>query len=213
MSQPFDRGQGPGRGAPGPSASPFGAHPGAHGGQQHGGSPFGDAAQPGPRSSPFGAPGADLQGQPAAGTGAPGGSSVARGSAGGTAQGAPGDPFGTGAPQAQAPAAFGAEVPRKELTVSGPPLAVLWAALVAAVVGVGVALLPWGPTSPVGWLFAGPVAILLLGRYGSEDVRRRTDSLYATHPAAVPLYWAAVAVTVLAVLATALLTAFWVGRL
>lgn len=86
-------------------------------------------------------------------------------------------------------------------------------ALAAAVVGAALAFLPWHFLRPIGWLLAGPVAILALGYFTTTDNKRRASGLYAGNPAAKALYVVALVAALAAVVITALLTAFWVGRL
>ncbi|WP_293876700.1 hypothetical protein [uncultured Brevibacterium sp.] len=114
----------------------------------------------------------------------------------------------------QAPnAPFAPETSSGDLTVAGPPMHILFIVLGCAVLGIIIAVLPWGFTGIIGWLIAGPVAILMLGNFTTTDVRRRAGGMYASRPAATTLYWVAAILTLIAVIVTAILTALWVGHL
>lgn len=114
----------------------------------------------------------------------------------------------------QAPdAPFAAEAGPSDLTVAGPPMHILFIVLGCAALGIIIAVLPWGFTGIIGWLIAGPVAILMLGNFTTTDVRRRAAGMYASRSAATTLYWMAAILTLIAVIVTAILTALWVGRL
>lgn len=108
---------------------------------------------------------------------------------------------------------FGNDTAPTDLTVAGPPMHLLFIVLGCAVLGVIIAVLPWGFTGIIGWLIAGPVAILMLGNFTTTDVRRRAAGMYASRQAATVLYWVAAIVTLIAVVVTAILTALWVGHL
>lgn len=110
-------------------------------------------------------------------------------------------------------APFAPETNSGDLTVAGPPMHILFIVLGCAALGIIIALLPWGFTGIIGWLIAGPVAILMLGNFTTTDVRRRAGGMYASRPAATTLYWLAAILTLIAVIVTAILTALWVGHL
>lgn len=90
---------------------------------------------------------------------------------------------------------------------------ILFIVIACALIGVLIAVLPWGFTGLIGWLLAGPAAILMLGTFTTTDVRRRAAGMYASRPIATTLYWVAATLTIIAVIVTAILTALWVGRL
>lgn len=113
----------------------------------------------------------------------------------------------------QTPFGSGTTAHATDLSVAGPPMHILFIVIGLAVLGIAIAVLPWGFTGIIGWVIAGPVAILMLGNYTTTDVKRRASGMYASRPAASTLYWVAAIVTIIAVIVTALLTALWVGRL
>jgi hypothetical protein len=98
--------------------------------------------------------------------------------------------------------------------VGAPPRAWLLAALVAGLVAAVVALtLGASVLYAVGaWLLAGPVAIGLLAVFTQQDVRQRSLPIYAAPHWLPALYWSAVAVAGVGVLAGAWSIAEWAGR-
>lgn len=108
--------------------------------------------------------------------------------------------------------------------ISGPSVGlqigtprVLWLALGATVslVGLGLAaflgmtLLP----AVIGWALSGPVAIGLLAVFVHTETKRRAMPTYLGYAWVKPLYIATMALAMVAVFASALRIAFWVGRL
>ncbi|MYM20134.1 hypothetical protein GSY69_09180 [Brevibacterium sp. 5221] len=173
--------------------------------------PFGDAAPP--AAQPQG------QGRPQAGSAPAGGQPGVFGQPQQPSAFAP--PAGQQGQQGQQPEGgnFGVQRPAADLQVSKPPTAILFGVLGAAVLGVAIAVflgtvaVGWGPATILGWLLAGPVAIVLLGVFASVDTRRRAEALYAVDPTARLLYGVCAVVCAAAVITTAILAAVWVGRL
>lgn len=85
-------------------------------------------------------------------------------------------------------------------------------AIATAVVGGAAALLVSGPLLILAWLLAGPVAFGLIAWFANRDTRERARALYSESPLSRILFWAAVAVSIVAVLIAALQLAFWIGR-
>lgn len=101
------------------------------------------------------------------------------------------------------------------LPVAGPPLAWLVSAMVAALLGAGLAL-ALGDTIGVAfgaWVVAGPVAIGLLAAYTTQDTRERAQPVY-THPSWTPgAYWVVLVVAIVGIALAAWRIAGWAGRL
>lgn len=123
-------------------------------------------------------------------------------------------------PAGPAPGGFaGFEAPTPggsgDLAIGRPP--VHWLAICAAVVIVGglvALLLGAAPPFAVGaWLLSGPVAIGLLAAFTTFDTRARARSTYASPDWVKPAYVVCLVLCGLAVIASAIRIAFWVGRL
>jgi hypothetical protein len=201
VTSPFDHNQRGSQGSWPGAAAPFGQSAGnpAAPGQ----SPFG----PGPGSAGQG-PGAQSPGAQSPAGQVPAGQNPF-GQQGSTQQGAtpqtPDSPFSAQHPQG---GAFD-----QDFSFAGPPLVLLYISAGLAVVGIVLALLPWNWLAPIGWLLAGPGALLTLGRFSAVDTRNRASGLYAFKSLAGPLYWTAAGIAVVGIIVTALFTAFWIGRM
>ncbi|MGW6694916.1 hypothetical protein ACWF62_14210 [Rhodococcus sp. NPDC054953] len=115
---------------------------------------------------------------------------------------------------------FGAQAAR--LTASAlsgePPVKWLVAAGVAAVVGAGTgvgAVIAGGPTivAFLGWLLAGPAAVLLLGGFTTRDTAQRALPSYTEKAAAKWCYGIVAAVALVGIVLGAWSIADWAGRL
>lgn len=161
------------------------------------GPPGGSPAPPGDRGGGFIPPGGAPAGAPAPGGYVPGGFTP--------------ESLGTSVPGFVDPpsSSFDGTDP-----VGTPPWAWLLAALVVGLVAVVIALtLGASVLYAVGaWLLAGPVAIGLLAVFTQQDVRRRSLPIYAAPHWLPALYWSAVAVAGVGVLASAWNIAEWAGR-
>lgn len=93
------------------------------------------------------------------------------------------------------------------------PVMWLYFSIGSAVLG---ALLAWllGSTALtlVGWLFAGPVAIVLLGCFHKTDTFRRASGLYAEPSYLKTIYMTTIAVCLVAVIISAVFVGLWWGR-
>jgi hypothetical protein len=100
------------------------------------------------------------------------------------------------------------------LTVAQPPLPLLIAAGVAALVGIVAGAIFWSdPIALIGWALAGPVAIFLMGAFVRGDTYRRAEPVYV-RPTWIGAAYAIVAVaSVAGIVVGAVGFALWLGRL
>lgn len=93
------------------------------------------------------------------------------------------------------------------------PVVWLYASIGSAVVGaVGAWLSSLSALTVLGWLFAGPIAIGLLGIYHKNDTLRRASGLYSEPSYVRTVYVTALVICLAAVLVTAVFVGLWWGR-
>lgn len=98
---------------------------------------------------------------------------------------------------------------------SSAPAIWLYASLAVSVIALVVALV-FGATPAlaiVAWVLAGPVAIALVAVFTLQDNRARTAALYSVNPAMTWIYRGAIALSLIAVIVSALKIADWVGHI
>lgn len=129
------------------------------------------------------------------------------------------DPFfgQSGAPVGGEEAFGGPSAPMGPLTVSGPPIRLMAAALGIAVLGVllGLVSVLLGSVliALLGWLLAGPVAIGALAWFGAADTRRRTSSVYSAPAWLAKANWVVLGLSAIGIALSAWQIALWAGRL
>lgn len=201
-SDPFNFGPPPdnARGSQ-PGAPP----PGSYGG---GGNPFGDPAQHHPGASvppgpiPQAPPAPDPQAQNPFSQ-----NPQAQRSQTQSPLSTPRQPAGTGG-------AFGGPVTAGDLTAARPPAWLLFlAAGLAMIAGIIALVLNHPVIAIVCWVFAGPVAIGLLGLFVVKDTFARSSGLYAAPDWIKPVHYGAIVLCLVCILVPALRIADWVGRL
>lgn len=129
------------------------------------------------------------------------------------------DPFRDSVPvRQQAGAVFGGQPSLPGLSVAGPPLHLVAAALAVACVGVilgAVAVLLDQNVllAATGWVLAGPSAIGVLAWFSSADTRRRMSSVYSAPVWLSRAYWAVLVVCAAGIGLSAWQLALWAGTL
>jgi hypothetical protein len=99
------------------------------------------------------------------------------------------------------------------LTPVSSPVVWLYASIGSAVVGaLGAWLFSLSALTILGWLFAGPIAIGLLGFYHKKDTLRRASGLYSEPSYVRTVYVSALVICLAAVLVTAVFVGLWWGR-
>lgn len=99
------------------------------------------------------------------------------------------------------------------LAPASSPVVWLYASIGSAVVGaVGAWLLSLSAFTILGWLFAGPIAIGMLGFYHKKDTLRRASGLYSEPSYVRTVYVSALVICLAAVLVTAVFVGLWWGR-
>lgn len=95
----------------------------------------------------------------------------------------------------------------------GPPTALLVIAGALAILGTAIAVVFWGQwPSVIGWVLAGPIAIVMTGLFVTRDTQRRAEPLYLRPGWVSAAYTAVMALVVIGVIVGATAFAFWVGR-
>lgn len=99
------------------------------------------------------------------------------------------------------------------ITPASPPAVFLYSSLLSAGLG---AVLAWilesSAMTLLGWVFAGPIAIGLIGYYHKVDTLRRATDLYAEPGYLKILYVTTIAVCLVAVVIAAVFVGLWWGR-
>lgn len=99
------------------------------------------------------------------------------------------------------------------ITPVSPPVILLYSSLLSAGLG---AVLAWilgsSAMTLLGWVFAGPIAIGLIGYYHKVDTLRRATDLYAEPGYLKILYMTTIAVCLVAVVIAAVFVGLWWGR-
>ncbi|MGU3291484.1 hypothetical protein [Williamsia sp. M5A3_1d] len=99
-------------------------------------------------------------------------------------------------------------------TASGPPVVWCVMALVAALVGIALAIVGWneGLIATIGWVATGPVAIGFLARHTIVDTSRSTNIFYSRPAWSGPSYYGTLVCAMAGVALCAWPIAQWVAR-
>ncbi|WP_161894557.1 hypothetical protein [Gordonia spumicola] len=103
--------------------------------------------------------------------------------------------------------------PSGSLEPVGPPIGLLIAAAVLAVLGIAAGAVFWAsPLSIAGWALAGPIAIGVLALFTSRDTARRSAAIYL-RPDWLPLAYAMTMIVIAAgVVVGSVSFAMWIGH-
>lgn len=106
--------------------------------------------------------------------------------------------------------------PGRAFDVAGPPSGLLFAAGASALVGLGAAIagvIERNWISVIGWAFAGPVAIIVLGLFVAADTKRQAEPVYARPGWLSVVYGIVAALIVTGIVVASVGVALWIGHI